>query len=157
MTYDEILPLVSGKSGILFASLSAITVPSKGFTRFHKNEIVLLPTSVESSYDSVVKARLLSFGKDPDDFVVGELAWGEPVWLTPENLEPVKTPLIKHKDAYYLQTIRVVRGEETLFMGSTEIPKDHLDRRDRSSNEGPAGVVVRTYLLDNIKALSVFL
>lgn len=148
MELNQIKDLLSSINGCTFASLDACTEPTPGVRKVTTNERVILFTNKvqESGYANMVRRRLEQAGKNPDDFVLSDLPWGERV---PE------TPLIYHAGRHYLQTVLLHPGEEKCFIGKHEVSCKTMFP-NKGTNQGlsdDSEVVVRTYKLENITAI----
>lgn len=152
MQLEDIQDLLTRIKGCTFASLDAETFPKSGIRKVTTGERVMLFTNKGgSSYERLVKRRLEQAGKDPDNFVLGDRAWGDPI---------PNSPLIYHNGKWYLQVIQMERGVETFYFTSgREVPdpmKMGLGRK--RTNQGLSRedeVIVETYKLDNIIRLTL--
>ena len=158
MKLEQIEELLSSFQGSTFASLDTITnVALKGgkknemqgrvTKRTSNNQVMLFTNEKSNGYENMVKRRLVAEGKDPESFTVGPLPWGERV---------PNTPLIKHKDRYYIQMIFNKSGNSNYFLDNRAIDKADitgLEERVGTGKQGleeDNGVVVRTVALDSI-------
>lgn len=137
--------------GCTFATLDTITEPSNGITKMTQGERVILFTNKKSSgYDNMVRRRLEAAGKNPDNFVLGDLPWGTRL---------PNSPLIEHKGKYYLQCVRLADGQSKYFIGSREVrDPSGLGLRSRGTNQGlPKAdeVEVCCYRLDRIQRIAL--
>jgi hypothetical protein len=136
--------------GCTFASIDAETEPSKGIHKVTTGIRVILFTNKKSSgYENMVKRRLIEAGKNPDNFVLGDLPWGQRL----EN-----SPLIENKGKFYLQCILLTEGTSKYYIGDREISGNGLGLRGRFPNQGlPPGdeVLVACYNIDSIKRIAV--
>lgn len=135
--------------GCTFATLDTVTVPSPGITKRTTGERVILFTNkLSSGYENMVKRRLLEAGKNPDNFVLGDLPWGTRL---------PNSPLIENKGKYYLQCIRLVDGQSRYFIGKREVENPRgLMLRSRRTNQGLSKddeVEVCCYRLDHIERI----
>lgn len=150
MEYSQLSEILKSINGCTFASLDCETKPMAGVRKVTKGESVILFTNkTGSGYEKMVKRRLKEVGKNPDDFVLGDLAWGERL---PD------TPVIIHKGKYYLQTVTLRPGVSDYYIGETKVDPVYLGIKDRGTNQGlPRGkeVLVRTYSLDSIKQIKL--
>lgn len=155
MKLDQALPLLSLIKGCTIASLDAVTFPSVGIRKVTTGQRVMLFTNQETSgYENMVKRRLAEEGKNPDNFVIGDLPWGARM---------PGTPLFVHKDKkgevnYYLQTIELSPGRKKYFIGNTEVDPAELGFKGKefATNQGlsPGNeVVVSTYNIVHITKL----
>lgn len=153
MNIEQISTLVHGLPPHAFATLDAVTFPSTGVRKETKGEQVLLFSggTGDGGYSEVVRKRLRRLGKDPDDFVVQPLPWGERI---------IGTPLLTNKGKFYLQTVTLVEGESKYFVGltDTELSAKMFDKPRAFNGQGlppEKQVKVRAYALDNIKRLVI--
>lgn len=135
--------------GCTFATIDSVTSPTKGIRcETTGTRVILFTNKTGSGYERMVRRRLTEAGKNPDDFVLSNLPWGERV---PE------TPLIAHRGEMYLQTIVLAEGRSRCFLRDTEVNcSDFLPRRNRPNQGlGADSVLVRTYSLDNIVRIAL--
>lgn len=148
----DVINLLSRIQGCTFASLDAQTLPTPGVRKVTTGESVILFTNrKDSGYKRMVERRLIEAGKDPKNFVLGDLAWGSRI---------PHTPLIEHKGSLYLQTILLRPGKSEYFLSGMNKPVDpkHLFLKERRTNQGlppSEEVIVNTYKLSNIIRLTV--
>lgn len=144
--------LLAEVEGCTFASIDTETEPSSGILKVTKGQRIILFTNKKSSgYDNMVKRRLMEAGKNPDNFVLGELPWG---------MRVPNSPLIEHKGKTYLQCIHLTDGESKYALKSTgvEVDPELLGLRQRRTNQGLAAgdeVIVSCYNLDNIERITL--
>jgi hypothetical protein len=147
-----ILPIVKQIRGATFATLDAVTKPSPGIRKVATGvRVVLFNTRGESGYGAMVKRRLAEAGRNPDNFVVGDLPWGERI---------DGTCLIQHRGVSYLQSIVLDAGRTEYFIGNVPVSPEGLGLREGSqrTNQGlsPASeVLVATYRLDSITRIAL--
>lgn len=147
MLLEEIEDLIEKIKGCTFASLDAETFPYPGIRKVTTGERVMLFTNKGgSAYEKLVKRRLVAAGKNPDNFVLSDLRWGERI---PD------TPLIYHRGKHYLQVIQLSPGVSAYYFTSgREVPDpEKMGLLRRRSNQGLSRedeVIVQTYKLDNI-------
>ena len=158
MKLEQIEELLSSFQGSTFCSLDTITnVALKGgkknemqgrvTKRTSNNQVMLFTNEKSNGYENMVKRRLVAEGKDPDSFTVGPLPWGERV---------PNTPLIKHKDRYYIQMIFNKAGNSNYFLDNKAIDKSEITGLEEKTDTGKQGleegngVVLRTVALDSI-------
>lgn len=152
MERAELEDLLSQVRGCTFASIDSETEPSPGILKVTSQTRVLLFTNKNiSGYDAMIKRRLVEAGKNPDNFVIGDLPWGERV---------KNSPLIEHKGKTYLQCVELAEGQKHYYLKANgkEVDEADLNLRSRRTNQGlaPADeVIVRTYNLDNITRISL--
>lgn len=148
MNIEAIYDILASIRGCTFATLSAETRPIAGIRHVVEGQRVMLFTNKHSSgYENMVKRRLASVGKNPDDFVVGDLPWGERI---PE------TPMIRHRGEIYLQTILLAEGVSKYYLGLREInPDDFGLKRKPNQGLGERSVIVNAYNIKSINSLTV--
>lgn len=149
MTAEELLPILSSIKGCTFASIDSETVV-KSLKRVETGSRVLVFNSETSGYERMVKRRLKQSGKNPQDFVLSDLPWGERV---------PGTPLISHRDRLYLQVVLLSEGATSYYLGKTEVNPLDFGIKPRRTNQGlEAGneVLVNTYNLNSITGLRIF-
>ncbi len=150
MDIDQVREVLSRVPGCTFASLDAETMPSPGLKCIETGASVILFSNMNSNgYENMVKRRLEKLGKTAENFVLGDLPWGERV----EN-----TPLIFHKDRYYLQTVILRPGEKEYLVGVHRVDPFEFGITVRRTNQGlPKGqeVLVATYRIENITRLTL--
>lgn len=137
--------------GCTFATLDTETEPSKGIKKINKGERVILFTNKRTSgYDNRVRRRLIEAGKNPANFVLGDLPWGRRL---------PNSPLIENKGKYYLQCIRLADGVSTYYIGDREISEPAgLMLRKRWTNQGlpeSEQVEVCAYKLESIQRIAL--
>lgn len=154
MEFDAINDILHQIKGCTFASLDSTTQPKPGISCVTTGARVLLFTNKNfSGYDAMVKRRLVQAGKNPSDFVLSDLPWGERV---PE------TPIIAHNNRFYLQTVLLNEGEKHYYLiDGSEIAESDLEAfgvKERRTNQGLARgdeVVVNTYAFDHIDRIKL--
>jgi hypothetical protein len=67
--------------GCTYASIDAETTISPGVTKIETGKRIILFKSPH--YADMVKRRLIEAGKNPDNFVIGEMPWGQRVPNSP--------------------------------------------------------------------------
>lgn len=157
MDVNKVKEVLGRINGCTFAALDADFAPSAGFRKTIVGEVVLLyRTKGVSGYENMVRRRLVDCGRDPSNFTVGDLPWGERV----EGL-----PLIENRGQFYLQTILTKEGEARHYLGTGQFeqevnPKDFptVFKRDAdiisaAESQGlppEKAVIVRTYKLESL-------
>lgn len=133
-----------------FATMATTTYPIPGLKKVTAGTRVILFTNTQgkSGYEEIVKRRLIEAGKDPRNFVLGDLPFGERI---------PNSPLIVHRGVYYLQTIVIEPGQSTYYTGNREIDPTGLlpSRRTNQGLPKEDEVIVRTYRVDNIDSISL--
>jgi hypothetical protein len=150
---SQVKDVLSTIKGCTFASVDTITRPSAGLRKEVTGTMVILFTNkkTRSGYENMVRRRLADAGLDPSTFEVDQLPWGSRV---------PNTPLIVHKDAYYLQCIVMKEGKAEYFVGDHKVPRESITwlREPSSPNQGLANdrqVRISTYKLESIKQIRV--
>lgn len=138
-------------NGCTFASIDTVTEPSNGIKKVTKGERIILFTNKKSSgYENMVKRRLEEAGKNPDDFVLGDLPWGKRL---------PNSPIIENNGMHYLQCVRLAEGQARYFIGDREVrDPSGLGLRQRRTNQGlPKGdeVEICCYRLDRIERIAL--
>lgn len=158
MDIQRLKEVLSRITGCTFAAIDADFAPKPGFRKVVTGEVVLLyRTSGGSGYENMVKRRLIDCGRDPSNFVVGDLPWGERVG----NL-----PLIEKDGKFYLQTILIKAGNTVCYMGPGQFEEEvepalYPEVFGRNSDIISSGqglppekaVIVRTYKLESLKEI----
>jgi len=103
-----------------------------------------------SAYEAMVKRRLVAENKAPEDFVLGQRAWGVRV----PNM-----PIVEHKGKYYLEVIFVTSGAVTYFLDGQYIAQaDIIGLKPAAAGEQGGlenKVILRTFAADSIDELRV--
>lgn len=132
------------------ATMNTTTCPSPGVRKVTKGMQVLLFSKAngDSGYEALVKQRLAEAGKDPSDFSVGDLPWGERVG---------NSPLIYCRGVYYLQTIVLQPGQSVGYLGNSEVNLADFERPQRTNQGLPREdeVIVKAFKLSNIDSIAV--
>lgn len=148
-------------AGAMFVGMDTLTVvPLKGgkknpmqgrVTKQVTGSHVQVFGNVKSNgYGNMVARRLVAEGKDPEEFVLSPLSWGERV---PE------TCFIEHKGAFYVQVIFKKAGEVEYFLDNVHIDKvDIVGLNEVEPSEDSQGgledkVIVRSYKLESLVAV----
>jgi len=135
---ETVVPLLGGRDNPMKGKVTKRVIGSKVqiFGNVHQN-----------GYGNMVARRLVAEGKDPEEFELGSLKWGQRV---------PGSAFIEHKGAYYVQVIFQEAGEVSYFLNGQPIAKgDIIGLNEREPKEDSQGglenkVVVRTYKLDSI-------
>jgi hypothetical protein len=148
MDYAVLQTLVSEIHGCTFATMDTET-KREGVRCIREGERVILFNNKQSSgYENMVRRRLADAGKNADNFVLGDLPWGERI---------EGTPFIQHKGEIYLQTVQIAPGASKYFIGSSEVDERLLGFRERNPNQGLGlnSVIVSTYNIKNITRITL--
>jgi hypothetical protein len=103
-----------------------------------------------SAYEAMVKRRLATEGKNPEDFKLSERAWGVRI----PNM-----PIVEHKGNYYLEVIFMKPGNSTYYLDGAPIaPVDIIGLP--VTNAGEQGgldnkVILRTFAAESITELRI--
>lgn len=135
---ETVVPLKGGKSNPMQGKVTKRVIGSKVqiFGNVHQN-----------GYGNMVARRLVAEGKDPEEFELGQLKWGQRV---------PGSAFIEHKGAYYVQVIFQEAGNVEYFLDGQMIAKsDIVGLDEKEPNPNSQGgldnkVIVRTYKLDSI-------
>lgn len=159
MQLTQIQDLVDRINGCTFAGLDCITtIELSGARRVIKKcfnaRVILFTNKKSDGYENMVRRRLEQEGKDPDSFVLGQLAWGKRL---------PNSPLIMHEGKHYLQVIFLAEPRPEYYLDGQRVrkrdikgfPKDKLGS-GRQGLEDKNKVVVRTYALESIKCIRLF-
>lgn len=153
MELEALKLVIDNIDGAAFATLDTTTYPIKELVSVYKvttGTRVLLFTNKDgvSGYGELVKRRLTEAGKDPRDFVLGDLPWGERI---------PNSPLIVHRGLVYLQAIVLQPGLSIGYQGNREIDLDGIvpSRRTNQGLSKQDEVVVSTYRIDHIDRISL--
>ena len=103
-----------------------------------------------SAYEAMVKRRLEAEGKQPEDFVLSERAWGVRV----PNM-----PIVEHKGNYYLEVIFLKPGTVTYYLDGNPMDKQDIEGlKDAAAGEQGGlenKVIIRTFAADSITELRI--
>lgn len=149
MELESLKMLLDKIQGCTFATLDTTTKPTPGVRKVTTGTRVILFTNRRTSgYEEMVKRRLIEAGKNPSDFVLGDLPWGERI---------PNSPLIVSRGNYYLQTIILEPGQSTYYTGDREIDPTGLlpSRRTNQGLSKEDEVHVATYRIDHIDSLAL--
>jgi hypothetical protein len=146
MEREILSALLAQIKGCSFANLDTETVPTPGIRKIVTGQRVIMFTNTNcSGYENMVKRRLLEAGKNPENFVLGDLPWGTRV---------PNSPLIEHKGKTYLQVISLSPGlVKYVSLTGREIDDPEafgIRERPRNQGLGADSVDVCCYNLDNI-------
>lgn len=139
MTRDDLIPLLSQIKGCTFAGMDTET-KAYGVRKIETGiSVLLFGSPYNNGYEKMVKRRLEAAGKNPLDFVLSDLPWGE--------RHHTGLPIITHKGEDYLQTIVLREGKIEAFVGV------NTPYHPGSNPGGNEIVKVRTYKLSSITAI----
>jgi hypothetical protein len=139
--------LLGGKKNLMQGRVQKITEDAN---------IILYSNSELSGYAEMVKRRMMSEGKNPDDFVMKPRAWGARVG---------KSPFIEHNGKYYLECIFRSPGKTTYLLDGNPVAKEEIeglpDQKEKTETyENSQGgienkIVLRTFALDSIVSVKL--
>lgn len=137
MNREDIGLVLEGFKGSTFVGLDVET-KANGVRKIETGIAGIIFSRCRSSgYEKMVKRRLEAMGRNPDNFVLSDLPWGERV---------CDTSVITHNGEDYLQVIVLRDGDVSAFIGvSTPYPIKVSERTEI--------VKVRTYKLSSITAI----
>ena len=132
--------LTGGKSNPMQDKVQKATIGSNVMIFSNKNS---------NGYSNMVKRRLESEGKE-SNFEVKPRTWG----IRIEN-----TPLVLHKEEYYLEAIFLKSGQSLYFLEGKPIKKDLVQGLDKKE-EGEQGgldnkVIIRSYKVSSICRITI--
>ncbi len=165
MQYSQVLNAVANVNGASFIGLDTLTTPKlaggkknlqqgRVQKRMTGANVMSFQNKTTNGYENMVKRRLVAEGKNPDDFVLGERAWGQRV----PNM-----PIVEHtKDGivnYYLEVIFLTSGESEYLLDGVVVPATAIQGLPEASDSGQGGldnkVIVRTFAIDSITELRI--
>lgn len=149
MEYESLKLVIDKIEGADFALIDSTTYPRPSLRKVTVGTSVLLFTNEGGSdYERLVKRRLLEAGKDPRDFVLSDLPWGQRV---------PNSPFIYNHGMYYLQTIVLEPGLFTCYLGNREVDLNDFvpSRRTNQGLPRKDEVIVSTYRLDHIDRIAL--
>jgi hypothetical protein len=143
--------LISQIDGCCYATVDAETRPADGIVKVTTGKRVLLFANRDcSGYQELVHRRLLAAGKNPQDFVLQDLPWGERIG---------NSPLIGHKGKIYLQCVELTPGDSKFYIAVSmkEVDPNDLHLRERRTNQGLGAdsVYVCTYDISHITRVAL--
>jgi len=122
--------------------------PMKGnvIKRSKGHNLALFTNNNSNGYENMVNKRLIAEGKDPETFELQPRTWGERI----EN-----TPLILHKNQYYLEVIFIKSGNVDYLYNGNEIKKNDIEGFPTPKTPSGQGglnkqVQIRTFKIDSI-------
>jgi hypothetical protein len=103
-----------------------------------------------SAYEAMIKRRLVVEGKAPEDFKLGERAWG---------VRLPNMPIVEHKGEYYLEVIFMKPGVVSYELDGNPVDGSFIIGL-KSSNAGEQGgledkVIIRTFKAESISELRI--
>jgi len=166
MQYNQVLNAVANVNGATFIGLDTLTSPklAGGKKNPHQGRVqkrmtganvMAFQNKTTNGYENMVKRRLVAEGKNPDNFVLGERAWGQRV----PNL-----PIVEHvKDGvtnYYLEVIFLSSGTVEYLLDGVVVPASSIEGLAEPTEGGAQGglddkVVVRTFGIDSITEIRI--
>lgn len=134
------VPLKGGKGNPLQGRVQKVVIGSS---------VMVFQNKKINGYDAMVRRRLETEGKNPDDFKLSPRQWGRRI----EN-----TPFVEHeKDGemrYYLEVIFLKAGNVAYLLDGKPINKDDIvglpEKKEGDQGGLDKKVVVRSYSLDSI-------
>lgn len=155
-------PEVSGLNGSSFIGIDTLTDvklsggknnPMQGGVQkaVVGSSVMIFSNKKSNAYENMVERRLVAEGKDPKSFSLSPRAWGERI---------ANTPLVLHKDEYYLEVIFLKAGETSYYYNSKPIKKDLIQGMPEKSEGGKQGgldnkVIIRTYKISSIARITI--
>ena len=154
-------PEVSGLNGASFIGIDTVTTPKlKGG---QKNEmqgrvqkvvtmssVMIFSNKNSNGYSNMVKRRLEQEGKDAESFELKPRTWGERI----EN-----TPLVLHKDEYYLEVIFLKSGSVSYKFNNKLIKKENVvglpEKKEGTQGGLNNKVIIRTYKVSSITGIRI--
>ena len=136
-----VVKLTGGKKNIMQGRVTKTVTGSNVMVFTNKNS---------NGYSNMVARRLEKEGKDPGDFKLSPRPWGVRI---PDS------PFVQHNDKLYLEVIFLKAGTVEYLFDGRSIDKDQIEGL-ADKEEGEQGgldnkVVIRTYSVDNITAITV--
>lgn len=147
MELADVKDKVTEIDACILAEIDTDTILTPGVRKVAQGTRVLMFTAPH--YEHLVREKLVAYGKNPLNFVIGELPWGTRM---------PNSPLIVNGDKYYLQTIILKEGEVKYYMGDTEVSAEDIGVRPKRTSQGlpkEEEIVVRTFLLSNVTRLTI--
>jgi len=145
ITEDQLVKILKNIRHATFATITAVTIPkmnktgnpyydgvTKAFTVRKVAEVNLI---TGYDYELKVKNALLAAGQNPDEFIVGERAWGEVIgW-----------GLVSHHDKLYFRTLpRFVLSSKFVDLQGNDLPWEDVNawcvKRSVSQKQVDAGL-----------------
>lgn len=167
INYETLNELVSKVKGTTFAGLTTKTgVKLKGgkknpmqgrVEKLTENaNIMVFSNSEKSGYGEMVKRRMLSEGKNPEEFQMKPRAWGTRIG---------NSPFIEHNENKYFECIFVSPGKSTYLLDGQPVKKEDIEGfpEPKEKTEGEVNsqggiedkVILRTFKLDSIVSIKL--
>ena len=145
LTSETVVALKGGKKNPM---LGKVTKRAEG------GNIMMYCNTNTNTYMNMVKKRLATEGKDPENFQLGQRAWGERV---------KDTPFIQHKGELYVEAVFLNPPKKVeYFLDGAPIAKSDIQGLaddDDSNSTGQGGlhnkVIIRTFKLNSIKKIKM--
>ena len=154
-------PEVSGLNGASFIGIDTVTnVKLKGGKKndmqgritkvVTMSSVMIFSNKNSNGYSNMVKRRLEQEGKDFESFEVKPRVWGQRI----EN-----TPLVLHKDEYYLEVIFLKSGKVEYKLDGQPIEKNNIvglsEKREGTQGGLNNKVIIRTYKVSSITGIRI--
>ena len=143
ITTETNVKLKGGKKNPLQGKVTKTTTGSK---------VLVSVGGDQSLYENKIKQQMQQEGKDPLEFQLKPRAWGTRV----DN-----TPIIFHKDKYYLECLFVSSGDTSYFVDGEQTDKDSIEGlpevnvSEKSQGGVENKIIIRTFSIDSIKAIKL--
>lgn len=123
--------------------------------------VMVFGNTESNAYENMVKRRLAKEGKDPEDFKLGQRAWGQRI---------TGTAFVEHKGAYYIEVIFMRPGAVEYFLDGQpfdftvkplgtnnwlDIPEVKVNPNGQGGLSEESRVQIRTFKLDSILQVRV--
>ena len=153
-------PDVSGLKGSSFVGLDTLTDvkllggkanPMQGNVQkaVIGSSVMIFSNKNSNGYENMVCRRLKQEGKETE-FEVKPRTWG----IRIEN-----TPLVAHKDEYYLEVIFLKSGQSSYFLEGKPIKKELIQGLDNKAESEQGGldnkVIIRSYKVSSICRITI--
>jgi hypothetical protein len=165
MQYSQVLNAVANVNGASFIGLDTLTTPKLAGGKKNPQQgrvqkrmiganVMSFQNKTTNGYENMVKRRLVAEGKNPDDFVLGERAWGHRIPNMP-IVEHTKDGVVNH----YLEVIFLSSGESEYLLDGVVVPVTAIQGLPEAGDAAQGGldnkVVVRTFAVDSITELRI--
>lgn len=115
------------------------------------SSVMIFSNKNSNAYKNMVERRLVAEGKNPESFQLSPRAWGERI---------ANTPLVLHKDEYYLEVIFLKAGEVSFFYNGKPIKETLIQGMPEKSEGGEQGglsdkVIIRTFKISSIARITI--